>query len=326
MKTRQKKNSSLSSESSPRSTTKTPAQEKFYKQFYLWQDMFLHYLAAEKRLAPNTIRSYHSDLVLFIDFLTKSHYRKGRITSGLLREYLADCHHKNISSRTVSRKISCLRSFFRFLVAEKFISEDPTAVLDLPRPGHALPRVMSEAEVSRLLTDPEKISPLNLRNNAMLHLLYATGMRVSELVNLETAAVNLNNGYVRAIGKGDRERLIPFAGAAKEKINNYLRAGRPKLLKNKFSDFLFVTGQGKNMTRLRFWQIIRERALAAGISRDISPHILRHSFATHLLEHGADLRSVQMMLGHSDISTTQIYTHVDNSRLKALHKRFHPRG
>jgi integrase/recombinase XerD len=291
-----------------------------------WQDMFLHYLAAEKRLAKNTIRSYHFDLTSFIDFLSAVHSRKSRITSDLLREYLALCHKNNISSRTVSRKISCLRSFFRFLVAERFISEDPTAVLDLPKPGHTLPQVLTEAEVTRLLADPPETTPLNLRNNAMLNLLYATGMRVSELVNLQIAAINLNSGYVRVLGKGNKERLIPFGKTAKGKINDYLRNARPKLLKTKFSDFIFVTGQGKNMTRLRFWQIIKERALAAEISRKISPHVLRHSFATHLLEHGADLRSVQMMLGHSDIATTQIYTHVDSSRLKALHQRFHPRG
>ncbi len=316
----------MSPESSPRSAAETPTQIKYCQQLAEWQDIFLDYLAAEKRLAANTIRSYYFDLTSFIDFFSTSHSRKSRVTSGILREYLTSCRQNNIASRSISRRISTLRSFFRFLVTERLISENPAAVLDLPRPGHTLPEVLTVAEVTRLLTDPEETTPLNLRNSAMLHLLYATGMRVSELVNMEIPAINLTSAYVRVLGKGSKERLIPFGKTAKEKINDYLRAGRPRLLKTRFSDFLFVTGRGKNMTRLRFWQIIRERALAAKISREISPHVLRHSFATHLLEHGADLRSVQMMLGHSDITTTQIYTHVDSRRLKALHQRFHPRG
>lgn len=182
------------------------------------------------------------------------------------------------------------------------------------------------AEVDRLLSGPESSSPLALRNIAMLHLLYATGMRVSELVNMPTMAINLGSGFVRVMGKGSKERLVPFGEQARDRIGRYLKEARPLLLKNRSSDFLFISNRGKPMSRLRFWQIIREFARANNIDKKISPHILRHSFATHLLTNGADLRWVQMMLGHADIATTQIYTHVDSDRLKSLHRKFHPRG
>ena len=311
--------------SSSSQRNRSPASPKLLQQLEIWQDLFLHYLAAEKRLAPNTVRSYHSDVIAFLDFLSHREV-KNRVTSGMLRDFLVFCHRKNISNRSISRKISTLRSFFRFLVAEKFIQVDPTAILDLPKPSHTLPRVLTVSEVSLLLDGSEKRTVLSLRNSAMLHLLYATGMRVSELVHLPLSGLSLANGYVRVLGKGGRERLIPFGEAAKDHVTVYLKTSRTKLLKARFSDFLFVTNRGTCMTRLRFWQIIRQRGLQVGIGKKISPHILRHSFATHLLEHGADLRSVQMMLGHSDIATTQIYTHVDSSRLKDLHQRFHPRG
>lgn len=290
-----------------------------------WQELFLHYLAAEKRLALNTILSYQADLIAFFSFLS-TEKKSAEITVEQLRCYLVFCRQKSISRRSISRKISTLRSFFRFLMTEKVISEDPTARLDLPKPGRSLPKVLCCAEVNKLLDDPQQRTPLFLRNSAMVHLLYATGMRVSELVNLPIASLNLTGSHVRVLGKGSKERLIPFGEKAAGKIRDYLQNGRPKLLKGKISDALFITSRGKAMSRLRFWQIIKERGIQAGISKKISPHVLRHSFATHLLEHGADLRSVQMMLGHSDIATTQIYTHVDISRLKTLHQRFHPRG
>ncbi|HCC54422.1 MAG TPA: site-specific tyrosine recombinase XerD, partial [Desulfobulbaceae bacterium] len=217
-------------------------------------------------------------------------------------------------------------AFFKFLLAEKLIDTDPCAVLDLPKPGRPLPRVLTIPEVNRLLASPVNGNVLSLRNHAMLHLLYATGMRVSELVNLPLAGVNLMGGYVRVFGKGAKERLIPFGEAAREYLKLYTRDARPLILKKRVSDLLFVTGHSKAMTRLRFWQIVQQTARLAEISKKISPHMLRHSFATHLLEHGADLRSVQMMLGHSDIATTQIYTHVDSNRLKSAHQKFHPRG
>ncbi len=203
---------------------------------------------------------------------------------------------------------------------------NPTAEIEAPKIGHSLPKVLGIAEVNSLLQLPELTPPLVLRNYAMLYLLYASGLRVSELVNLPVNGCNLNSCHLRILGKGNKERVIPFSETARALIKDYIERGRPLILKHKPSPLLFISNRGTSMTRNRFWQIIREVALAAGINKEISPHILRHSFATHLLAGGADLRSVQMMLGHTDISTTQIYTHVDTARLKSTHQRFHPRG
>ncbi len=292
-----------------------------------FQDFFLHYLAAERRLAANTIQSYHSDLVSFHDFIEKSGVREWRdVTIGHIRAYLTRCLRNGISTRSNARRVSTLRSFFRFLVSENLIPVDPTSIIDLPKSGRFLPRVLSVSEVTELLEAIDGSDPLSLRNAAMLYLLYATGLRVTELVSLPVAVLNMNAGFLRVLGKGSKERLVPFGDAAREKIEAYLKPSRSKILKGKVSDFLFVTHRGTAMTRMRFWRIIRETAFAAGIKKKISPHMLRHSFATHLLEHGADLRSVQIMLGHSDIVTTQIYTHVDKDRLKSIHQKYHPRG
>lgn len=290
-------------------------------------DLFLHYLAAERRLAINTIQSYQSDLIAFLDYLAScgiNHLEQTRPQH--VRDFLAYCHEQGISHRSNARRTSALRAFFRFLIADKILDEDPTAIIDLPKPGRPLPKVLTVPEVSRLLEGPTGSDPLLLRNIAMLHLLYATGIRVSELVKLPVAGVNLLGGNIRVMGKGSKERLVPFGERAREKMRLYLQDGRPRLVRKKQSQFLFVTRRGTAMSRLRFWQIIQEQAISTGISKKISPHTLRHSFATHLLEHGADLRSVQIMLGHADIATTQIYTHVDSNRLKTVHQKFHPRG
>ena len=292
-----------------------------------FQDLFLHYLAAERRLADNTLDAYQSDLASFLDFVARHGITTpADITTTHIRNYLSHCRDSGISHRSNARRISCLRAFFRFLVGDKLIAVDPSLLIDLPKPGRRLPKVLSIAEVDRLLTASDASSPLMLRNHAMLHLLYATGMRVSELVNMPVAALNLGSGFVRVLGKGAKERLIPFGEEARDRVGRYLKEGRPLLLKNRRSDFLFVSNRGKPMTRLRFWQLLREIARATGINKEISPHVLRHSFASHLLANGADLRWVQMMLGHADIATTQIYTHVDSDRLKSLHQKFHPRG
>lgn len=290
------------------------------------QDLFLHYLAAEKRLSDNTIVSYQRDLNLFLEFLARRKISIRKTTAQHIRDFLAHSKKRGISSRSNARRLSCLRSFFRFLGTERIIENDPTAALDLPKKKRSLPKDLSITEVTRLLQGQGDKGPLAVRNTAMLHLLYATGMRVSELVGLTVSAVNVTAGYLRVIGKGNKERLIPFGEEAREKLLRYLQENRARLLKGRRTNSLFVTSRGTAMTRLRFWQIIRESAAMAGIDKQISPHMLRHSFATHLLEHGADLRSVQLMLGHADISTTQIYTHVDTSRLKAIHKKFHPRS
>lgn len=290
-------------------------------------DQFIQYLSLERRLAANTILAYQADLVSFLDFLRPQRLTQlSQIDATHLRAYLAHCHAQGISNRSNARRISSLRAFFKFLLAEKCLTIDPCGILDLPKPGRPLPKVLTIPEVNRLLAPPTNDNALALRNHAMLHLLYATGMRVSELVNLPLAGVNLMGGYVRVFGKGSKERLIPFGEAAREYLKIYTQNGRPRILKKRTSDLLFVTGHGKPMTRLRFWQIVQQSARLNGITKKISPHMLRHSFATHLLEHGADLRSVQMMLGHADIATTQIYTHVDSNRLKSAHQKFHPRG
>ena len=288
---------------------------------------FLHYLTAERRLASNTVSAYRQDLSFFLYYLNSVRIRRIQdIRPDHIRGYLADCHQKKISSRSNARRVSSIRSFFRFLIAERMLEEDPSGIIDLPKPGHRLPRVLTVVEVTRLLEGAGGTGRYASRNSAMLHLLYASGLRVSELVNLPVSAVNLTAGHVRVVGKGTKERMVPLGEAAKEAIEEYLKNFRPHLLQGRTSNFLFVSRLGTAMTRLRFWQIVRETVRAAGIKKKISPHVLRHSFASHLLEHGADLRAVQVMLGHSDIATTQIYTHVNSDRLKSIHQKFHPRS
>ena len=281
----------------------------------------------QRRLSPNTVSSYGSDLRFFIAYLHKKRIKTlEKITTRQIRAFFVDSHERDISSRSNRRRLAALRSFFEFLIQQGLLAKNPTSDIDAPKFGSSLPDVLSVAEVEQLLTIPAQKTPLIQRNYAMLHLLYATGMRVSELVNLPLNSCSISSGHVRVLGKGNKERMIPFNQTAGGKIQEYLDRSRPSLLKNRPSPHLFVTNRGKAMTRNRFWQIMRELAIQGGISKKVSPHTLRHSFATHLLAGGADLRSVQLMLGHSDISTTQIYTHLDNSRLKEVHQRFHPRG
>ncbi|MFO7761116.1 MAG: site-specific tyrosine recombinase XerD [Thermodesulfobacteriota bacterium] len=287
---------------------------------------FLEYLTVERRLADNTITSYQADLKDFILFLAGKNKSLSQVTPSLIRKFQNHLQDRNLESRSQARRISSLRNFFRFLAAEHIIESDPTLLLETPRLGERLPQDLTVAEVNTLLEGKCDRSPYTSRNRAMLYLLYATGMRVSELVNLPSAGVNLKSGFVRVLGKGSKERLIPFGEEAGENLEQYLREGRPRLLKGKISDYLFISNRGRPLGRFRFWQIIREKASAAGIDKRITPHMLRHSFATHMLAHGADLRSLQLLLGHSDISTTQVYTHVDRSRLQAIHRKFHPRS
>jgi integrase/recombinase XerD len=291
-------------------------------------DHFVQHLAIERRLSNNTVAAYSADLLFFLSSLENvTALPPEAITTDHLRSFLQKCHRLGHSSRTMSRRTSALRAFFRFLLQEKIITADPARLIDLPKPGRPLPTFLNLEEVNQLLGLPiVRNNPLSIRNAAMLHLLYATGLRVSELVKMPVNAVNLSPGYLRILGKGSKERLIPLGEIARERVMDYILHARPLLLKKKRSSALFLTGQARAMSRNRFWQIIQETAFAAGIKKKISPHVLRHSFATHLLEHGADLRSVQIMLGHADIATTQIYTHVDGERLKTIHKKFHPRG
>ncbi|WP_417911110.1 site-specific tyrosine recombinase XerD [Candidatus Electronema sp. PJ] len=292
-------------------------------------DHFLRHLTVQRRLSLNTVNSYGSDLRFFIEFLQKQHIDDpAHITAVEVRAFLKDCFAREIQARSNARRLSALRSFFAFLVLQGKLTVSPAAEIDLPKIGSILPGTLSVAEVDLLLVPPDagETDPLLLRNAAMLHLLYATGIRVSELVNLPVQDCSLSSGHVRILGKGNKERMVPFNTEAGVRITAYLEQGRPVLLSGRSSRFLFVTKQGGAMTRNRFWRIIGELARQRGISKTVSPKTMRHSFATHMLAGGADLRALQMMLGHADIATTQIYTHVDKSRLKAGHQKFHPRG
>lgn len=290
-------------------------------------DHFLRHLTVQRRLSANTVNSYGSDLRFFIAFLEEQEISlPEEITDKQVRSFLKDCFLKNITARSNARRLSALRAFFEFLILRRIRTDNPVADINLPKMDSTLPGILGVAEVERMLLVPPKKTPLILRNYAMLYLLYATGIRVSELVNLPVRDCSVSSGHVRILGKGNKERMVPFNEKAGKRINEYLQYGRPALLKKKTCSFLFVTGRAEAMTRTRFWQIIRDLAIQRGVNKTVSPKTMRHSFATHLLAGGADLRSVQMMLGHADIITTQIYTHVDKSRLKAVHQRFHPRG
>lgn len=290
-------------------------------------ERFYRYLITERRLADNSVMAYSADIQGFLLFISKNDITHPRdVGIAVIHRYLEHARKNRISHRTNARRISALKTFFIFLSQEKIVELNPFYSIDLPKSGRTLPKALTIAEVNSLLGAPAVSTPISQRNLAMVYLLYSTGLRVSELVTLSIVACNINAGFVRVMGKGGKERLVPFGEAAKMRLENYLKNARAHILGSKRSNSLFVTNRGSSMTRLRFWQILKKMALAAGIGKNISPHMLRHSFATHLLTHGADLRAVQMMLGHSDITTTQIYTHIDQDRLKNIHKKFHPRG
>ncbi|MDI3257302.1 MAG: site-specific tyrosine recombinase XerD [Kyrpidia sp.] len=290
-------------------------------------ERFIRYLAIEKGLAPSTLGSYQSDLVRYADFLEHSGCRDWPDSSRRhIVAYLAHLQKLGRAPATVSRHLASMRSFYQFLEREGLMEANPTGQLDSPKADKRLPRVLNVDEVERLLAAPEGRTPMGLRDRAMLELLYATGIRVSELVFLDVADVNLNMGYVKCYGKGSKERIVPLGSAALDAAHRYLTHGRPRLLKNGDPGALFLNHQGRRLTRQGFWKILKKHARTAGIQKVITPHTLRHSFATHLLENGADLRAVQEMLGHADISTTQIYTHVTQTRLKDVYLRTHPRA
>lgn len=289
-----------------------------------WLDEFFDHLWLEHGLSPLTVAAYRADLAALAAFLA-ARGLAGRVAGEVeLLEFLAST--PALSARTRARRLSALRRYHRYLLREGRVAEDPTLRLGAPRLGRSLPKTLSEAEVEALLAAPAEDTAEGLRDRAMLETLYATGLRVSELVGLERGQVNLRQGVVRVIGKGAKERLVPLGEEALGWLQRYLDEARSELLRGQAGSALFPTRRGGAMTRQAFWHAIRRYALLAGIQRRISPHTLRHAFATHLLNHGADLRVVQMLLGHSDISTTQIYTHVARERLKQLHHEHHPRG
>jgi len=288
-------------------------------------DSFLEYLIAEKSSPDNTVSSYAADLQDLKAFLDGKGITELEATAADLEEYTSGCRARGLKGTSISRRLSTIRQFYRFLIEEEVMASDPTRDLASPRKGLYLPEVLSAEEVTRLIESPDTATPLGMRDKAMLEVLYATGLRVSELTGLKVHHLNLHVGYLICRGKGDKERLVPMGEGARHWVNEYLRDARPLLVK-KPTDTLFCSKRGGAMTRQNFWYAIRRYAALSGIMKNISPHMLRHSFATHLLGGGADLRSVQMMLGHSDISTTQIYTHISSVRLKEVHDRFHPRG
>lgn len=289
---------------------------------------FLAYLKVERGLAPNTIAAYERDLCQFFEFLWEERAIASPLDVGrpTLTAYLLYLKRKGLTPASVARKVASLKAFYRFLAAEGLVPENPAQLLNSPRQDQALPQVLSQEEVEALLRQPQGVSPQALRDRAIMEVLYATGLRVSELVALDRGDLNLNLGYVRCVGKGARERIVPMGRKAIQAVTSYLRSGRPQLVRDPREEALFVNSRGKRITRQALWQMLKKYAQQAAIKKKISPHILRHSFATHLLDNGADLRIVQELLGHVNIATTQIYTHVSNRRLRQVYEECHPRA
>jgi integrase/recombinase XerD len=290
-------------------------------------DTFCDALWLEDGLSPRSLESYRRDLSQFAGWLAKAGSHLSEAGAGEVQQFLADrTLRQGVAARSLARQLSTLKRYYRWLLRQGRRSDDPTVNIEAPRLPHPLPKTLTEADVEALLAAPDVDAPLGLRDRAMLELLYACGLRVSELVGLPLGAVSLNMGVVRVFGKGAKERLVPLGEVAVDWLARYLVEGRPALLAGRVSNALFVTARGAAMSRQAFWYLIKRHALIANINAPLSPHTLRHAFATHLLNHGADLRVVQMLLGHADISTTQIYTHVARERLKQLHSQHHPRG
>ncbi len=289
-------------------------------------DRFIDALWIEDGLAANTLAAYRRDLTLYADWLAASHGRALDATreSDLLDHALA--RHAGSKATSANRRLTVFKRYFRWALREHLLSADPTLKLGSAKQALRVPKTLSEAQVEALLAAPDTGTPLGLRDRTMLELMYASGLRVSELVTLESVHLSLSDGALRVTGKGAKERLVPFGEEAHAWLGRYLAGARAAILKGQSSDALFVTGRGGPMTRQMFWKLIKAHALRGGMNVPLSPHTLRHAFATHLLNHGADLRAVQLLLGHADISTTTIYTHVARERLKLLHARHHPRG
>ena len=290
-------------------------------------EQFLDALWVEQGLSQNTLDAYQTDLQGLARWSASGNAGSlNSLDKGHLQTYLAHRLEQGIKARSTARMLSTIRRYYQYQIRENHLSADPSASLESPRLGRSLPKTLSEREVEALLEAPDLDDPLGLRDKAMLELIYATGLRVSELVGLDIPGVKLQQGVVRVIGKGSKERLVPMGEEALDWIASYLKHSRADLLGACVSDKLFVTRRGGGMTRQTFWYMVKRYAQQAGIASSLSPHVLRHAFATHLLNHGADLRVVQMLLGHSDLSTTQIYTHIAQERLKELHAKHHPRG
>ena len=287
-------------------------------------DQFINQLRVERGLATNTILAYSHDLIGFFDFLKRRGVSTVQVNQDDLLSFIAE-KRTQLSPRSLTRNLVSIRMFYRFLVAEGKIDSNPARLMGIPKMYRHLPDILSRDEVEALLLQPDTLTVLGRRDKAILELLYATGLRVTELVSLKMTNINLEIGCIRTIGKGSKERIVPMGTKALDSLKEYLTESRPSFLKTGEFSYLFLNSRGKPMTRQGLWKIIKNYALKAGITKTVTPHTVRHSFATHLLEGGADLRSVQIMLGHSDISTTQIYTHIARERLKEVHERYHPR-
>jgi integrase/recombinase XerD len=287
----------------------------------------LHYLKVERDLADNTIQSYGNDLKQLLAFLKAAAITDfNQVTRKIILDFLQKKFDQTSSPRTVTRMVTSLRKFFQYLLEEEIIKTDPMLLIDTPKATQHLPAVLSPAEIDRLLAIPDVSRPLGIRDRAILEVMYATGLRVSELVNLKLADLHLELGLIQTLGKGQKERVIPIGSQAVKWLEKYLQTVRPQLLKQNKSIYVFLNFHGKKMTRQGIWKNLKQIVKQAKINKDVTPHTLRHSFATHILENGADLRVVQELLGHADISTTQIYTHLSKKKLQKIYNRFHPRA
>jgi integrase/recombinase XerD len=287
---------------------------------------FLNCLRVEKGLSDNTIQAYRRDIVKFAAFVTQRGLKTKDVRRGDVVDFLASLYRKGLDSRSVARHLVTIRHFFRFSLMEGYVDDDPAATIESPRFRQSLPAFLSLEEVDRLLQQPDLAAIVGIRDRAMIELMYSCGLRVSELCGVRVADLQAESGCLRCIGKGNKERLVPVGRQALDAVQRYLRDSRPKLLKEGSSPFLFLNQKGAKLDRITYWKTLGIYGRKAGLRKALTPHMLRHSFATHLLDRGADLRSVQMMLGHSDISTTQIYTHVVEERLKQVYKAHHPRA
>jgi integrase/recombinase XerD len=288
---------------------------------------FLDWMAVERGLSRNTLASYSRDLVQFVDFAEKRGIKSPEgVDSQLILAFLASLEQARYAPTSVARKVSVVRSFFKFLIMERVIHENPFATLTISKPPRRLPKSLDVDEVALLLNAPDIRTDIGLRDKAMLETLYATGLRVSELVNLRIDDVNFGSGFIRCLGKGNKERVVPLGEIAACCIRSYICGPRNRVSGSEYSEYLFLTAQGMPMSRVAFWKIIKKYAKACGIRKEVTPHTLRHSFATHLLERGADLRSLQEMLGHASIATTQVYTHVSRDHLREIYRETHPRA
>jgi integrase/recombinase XerD len=289
-------------------------------------DAYLDHLRVSRRLAANTVESYARDLSMLARFAHEAGQPVEALARPDLEAFVRSLLTGGMAPRSVARAVACVRGFYKFLLVTRQLAADPAADLQPPRGWAALPRYLSVEEVDRLIAQPDVSKPRGLRDRALIELLYATGLRVSELVGLRAPDLNLESGYLTCTGKGSKQRIVPMGDEATAWVRRYLAEGRPVILRGKSCPWLFVNARGGQLSRVGFWKLLKAYGRRAGVSLDLSPHVLRHSFATHLLARGADLRAIQMMLGHADLSTTQIYTHVLEERLRAVYEKFHPRA